>query len=91
MWMECGIQFRSNLIDRISGKIELHSHSYAHKALIRNGSFEMVVNGNHSLVKSGDLVTVKANDQHSFTCVSKGVEPAEVLCFWGDNVTSSGD
>lgn len=85
MWAECGIQFRSNLIDRIGGKVELHSHSYDHKALIRGGSFEMVVGEQHSLVKPGDLITVKAGDMHGFVCFAKGMEPAEVLCFWGDN------
>ena len=84
MWHECGIQFRSNLIDRVGGKIELHSHSYDHKALIRGGSFEMTDGDWRGVVNSGDLITVKEGHQHGFTCISKGEAPAEVLCFWGD-------
>ena len=39
MWQECGMQFRSNVIEA-GGQIELHSHSYDHIALCTSGWFE---------------------------------------------------
>ena len=38
MWVEAGIQFRSNLIDT-SKIIELHSHSYDHVSMVTYGWF----------------------------------------------------
>lgn len=38
MWVECGIQFRSNVLTN-GGEIPFHGHSYSHVALVTQGWF----------------------------------------------------
>lgn len=95
MWSECGIQFRSNTLDKAGNQIPLHAHSYDHIALITHGIFdveEVLPNGEVKkyLMASKDFelglnyrVLIPAGHQHTFTLVKKLNQPGEVLCMWG--------
>lgn len=37
MWVEAGIQFRSNLLLSMDAKVELHAHSFDHVSLVTFG------------------------------------------------------
>lgn len=86
MWVEAGIQFRSNLL-QTGQRVDLHVHSYDHVMLVTRGVvtirerfpdgtgrvFEMPSDG------IGYRLSMPAGHQHEITCLDG---PAEVLCFW---------
>ncbi len=98
MWQECGIQFRSNLLDAIGGCIPLHVHSYDHIALITHGVFKcstIAPDGSQDAFivaskdfdipdSSGYRLVIPAGYQHTFVLVDARGQPGEVLCFWPD-------
>lgn len=97
MWLECGLQFRSNLVEA-GGCIPLHSHSYAHIAMITHGVFQCDTVGpageaESFIVSSKDFdipdsrgyrVVIPALWQHTFTLLQSNNQPGEVLCMWPD-------
>lgn len=78
MWQECGMQFRSNIVEP-GGEVPLHKHSYAHVAAIF-GPFHMWVNGVGPERVERGCVTIPAGAQHRFVYLGDTV--GEVLCFW---------
>lgn len=82
MWDECGMRFRSNIVE-LGGTIELHAHTYAHHAAVW-GPFEIVVralDGSKSiLTRSTGMLLIPAYFAHSFKYL--GAELGQVLCFW---------
>lgn len=97
MWEECGIQFRSNLVEA-GGVIPLHEHSYDHVALITHGVFRCETLGPAGEVESfivssrdftapdsrGYRVIIPAWWKHTFTLLQSNNQPGEVLCMWPD-------
>lgn len=98
MWEECGIQFRSNMVDAVGGCIPLHVHSYAHVALVTHGVFQcstvapdgtqesfLVASKGFDVPDSrGYRLVIPAGYQHTFVLLESGGKPGEVLCFWPD-------
>jgi len=77
MWDECGMRFRSNVVEA-GGRIELHTHSYAHVAAVW-GPFRMTVGDQVSEISRGN-VTIPAGVAHAFDYL--GADVGQVLCFW---------
>lgn len=95
---DCGIQFRSNAIEK-GGRIELHEHHYDHVALCLKGCFEATDIGPEGeqkyLIASkeymdahpdtktiGAQVMIQAWHKHSFVLIDG--ECGEILCLWPD-------
>ncbi|MBK6414073.1 cupin domain-containing protein [Sphingopyxis sp.] len=95
MWEQCGIQFRSNLVES-GGCIPLHIHSYDHVAMVTHGVFECTTIApdgvtEQYIVSSKDFdapesrgyrIVVPAGYQHTFVLLESRDQPGEVLCFW---------
>jgi hypothetical protein len=81
MWEECGIAFRSNVVEP-GGRIPLHVHANPHCASI-HGSFQLNLvspDGIKTARLANKKETVEAMWQHEFIYLDKeGV--GEVLCF----------
>lgn len=86
MWVEAGIQFRSNLLQP-GQRVDLHQHSYDHVMLVHGGSVavrEVRPDGTERrfILPSPDYgyrMSMPAYHQHEITGLT-GL--AEVLCFW---------
>lgn len=90
MWDECGMRFRSNLVEP-GGRIELHAHSYDHVAAVW-GPFRVTLRdpqGNSEVrEQERGKFTVLAGWTHGFEYLGHTI--GEVLCFWpigADGVT----
>ena len=83
MWDECGMRFRSNVVEP-GGRIELHSHSYSHVAAI-HGRFmlSLIAPDGVSVVvrEANKKETIEAGWQHAFEYLGTD-DVGEVLCFW---------
>lgn len=80
MWAEAGVQFRSNIITEIGGKIPLHAHSYDHVAICTQGHFRCDVEGEIFEVLPGNKTFIGKGRQHTFTLLDHA--PGEILCLW---------
>lgn len=95
MWAECGMQFRSNLVD-VGGTIPLHAHSYDHVSIVTHGVFRCTTTAPDGMVESfiaaskdmmdpesrGYRFVIPAGWQHTFELLRSNGQPGEVLCFW---------
>lgn len=81
MWEECGIAFRSNVVEP-GGRIPLHVHANPHIASI-HGKFQLTLRspeGKWSHREANKKETVLAGWQHEFIYLdTEGT--GEVLCF----------
>lgn len=96
MWVQCGIQFRSNLVE-VGGVIPLHAHSYDHIAMVTHGVFRCdtispggdvdsftVSSKDFSVPDSrGYRIEIPAMWKHTFTLL-RADGPGEVLCMWAE-------
>jgi hypothetical protein len=97
MWVECGVQFRSNLVEE-GGCIPLHAHSYSHIAMVTHGVFQAETTGPNGetdsfVVSSKDFdvpesrgyrLVIPKGWKHTFKLLQNINQPGEVLCFWPD-------
>lgn len=79
MWVEDGVQYRSNVLPHVGAKVGLHAHSYDHTARIQ-GRMRMTVDGVESEVVTGQEIFIPAWARHSFELLEGDF--GEVLCFW---------
>jgi hypothetical protein len=99
MWVEAGIQFRSNLASNPGCEIRLHSHSYDHVSFITYGLFAVKEITPAGEIKTylmaskgypaeqetvGCRVLIPKFHQHSFTLLEATDQPGEVLCMWSE-------
>jgi quercetin dioxygenase-like cupin family protein len=63
-----GVQMSAYLADAAPGKFsKLHTHPYDTIAFVREGSGKWTVSGVKVLAEAGDIIVVKAGEQHYFT------------------------
>lgn len=82
MWQECGMNFRSNIVEP-GGRIEMHAHSFDHVAAV-HGDFTLNTvspEGKTETRYAQRKETILAGWHHEFIYRGKH-EVGEVLCFW---------
>lgn len=55
-----------------------HSHAHAHDVLVLHGGGLMRQAGDEQVVKAGDVISIAADEPHSFT--NNGMEVLEFVC-----------
>lgn len=83
MWVQDGIQYRSNILTEPGQKVQLHAHHYDHTARIKGRMLMQITAPEVSEreVENEDVV-IPAWHIHGFTLIEGVDGVGEVLCFW---------
>jgi len=52
-------------------KVAMHSHSQEQFGLVIKGGFDMIIGGEHRILKEGDAYIVPPNVEHAFIAIGK--------------------
>lgn len=88
MWVEAGIQYRSNLLLRAGAKCPLHAHSFDHMTFVRHGDFDVIDEAPDGTrrqfeASAGDMFLIPEGHAHSFLLKTYDGKPGNVVCIVG--------
>lgn len=62
------------------GHTPKHQHDYEHEVFVVSGCAQVLLDGQHHELRSGDSLYVPANELHQFTVPGDAKEPFRFLC-----------